>query len=128
MKQSQAGFTLVEGLVAASIVIVGFLGVAQLFPTGYSNITYGGNQTLATNYAQQKIERLKALSFDSINSDNCSNVGEPLDNGFSRSCVLTTSVGAGSLLGDLKKVQVSVTWPGGFRPGSTSVETLFTRQ
>jgi hypothetical protein len=126
--QAECGLSLVEGLVAAAIVAVAFIAISSLFPTGYSNITYGGNQTLATSYAQQKIEQLKSLSFDSIDATACANVCENLGNGFCRYCALPPPVGVGSLAGDLKKVQVTVTWPGQFRPGTLSVDTLFTRQ
>lgn len=127
VRADQRGLSLVEGLVAAALVAIAFVAVSNLFPVGYSNITYGGNQTLAANYAQQKIEQLKNLAFDSITTTTCSPTVENLGNGFSRSCVLTTNVGVGSLAGDMKKVQVTVTWPGEYRPGSLLVETLVTR-
>ncbi len=128
IRADERGLSLVEGLVAAALVAIAFVAVSSLFPVGYSNIYYGGNQTLAANYAQQKIEQLKNLSFDSINATNCSSSGENLGNGFSRTCTLTLSVGVvGSLQGDMKKVGVTVTWPDRYRPGSLSVETLFTR-
>ena len=111
---------------AATLVALAFVAVASLFPTAYSGITYGGNQTLGANYALQKIEQLRNLSYNSIDA-NCTNVSENLGNGFSRVCVLTTNVGVGSLAGDLKKVKVTVTWPGQYRPGSVSVETIFAR-
>ena len=115
-----------EGLVAATIVALACLAVASLFPTAYSNITYGGNQTLAANYAVQKIEQLKNLPFNSIDA-NCANVSENLGNGFSRLCVLTPNVGVSPLAADLKKVTVTVTWPDKYRPGSPSVQTIFAR-
>ena len=127
MGEAQRGFSVVEGLVAAALVAVAFLVISNLFPTGYSNITYGGNQTLAASYAQQKIEQLKNLSFDSIDATACANVCENLGSGFCRYCALTTSVGVGGLAADMKKVQITVTWPGQFRPGSLSVGTIFTR-
>ena len=124
------GFSLVEGLMGAALIALAFIAISNLFPTGYSNITYGGNQTIAANYAQQKIEQLKNLAFNSLDA-NCSNVAENLGNGFSRTCVLTTNVGAAGgtpdLRGDLKKVRVTVTFPGQFRPGTFSADTLFTR-
>lgn len=126
MRTYERGLSLVEGLVAATVVALAFLAVASLFPTAYSNITYGGNQTLAANYAMQKIEQLKNLPFNNINA-NCANVCEDLGNGFCRFCVVTPNVGVASLAGDLKKVQVTVAWPGQYRPGSLSVETMFTR-
>ncbi len=127
IRNSDKGFSLVEALVGAALVALAFMAISNLFPTGYSNITYGGNQSLATNYAQQKIEQLKDFSFDAINVTNCSNVCENLGNGICRYCLLVTNVGVGSLAGDLKKVQVRVTFPGQFRPGAFSAETIFTR-
>ena len=122
----ERGLSLVEGLVAAALVGLGFLAVLNLFPAAYSTITYGGNRTLAANYAMQKIEQLKNLSFDAIDA-NCANVCENLGNGFCRFCIPTLNVGVGSLQGDLKRVKVTVTWPGQGRPGSLSVDTVFTR-
>ena len=127
MRTNERGFSLVEGLVAATLVALAFLAVASLFPTAYSNITYGGNQTLAANYAVQKIEQLKNLPFNSIDTNICANVCESLGNGFCRFCVLTPNVGVSPLAADLKKVTVTVTWPGQYRPGSLSVETIFAR-
>ena len=127
LREGAPGLSLVEGLVAAALVTIAFVAVSNLFPVGYSNITYGGNQTLAANYAQQKIEQLINLSFDSITTTTCSNVCENLGNGFCRYCVVTSNVGVAPLAGDMKKVQVRVTWPGQYRPGSLSIDTLFTR-
>ncbi len=128
IRTNERGLSLVEVLVAATLVALAFIAVTSLFPTAYSNITYGGNETMAANYALQKIEQLKELSFNNIDA-NCSNVCQNLGNGFCRFCVLTTNVGVGTLSGDLKKVQVTVTWPnpGQYRPGTLSVETVFTR-
>jgi Tfp pilus assembly protein PilV len=127
MRTDERGLSLVEGLVAATVVALAFLAVASLFPTAYSNITYGGNQTRAANYAVQKIEQLKNLPFNSIDANNCPNVSENLGNGFSRLCVLTPNIGVSPLAADMKKVTVTVTWPGQYRPGSLSVETIFAR-
>lgn len=125
--RNEQGFSLVEGLIGAAVVALAFIAISNLFPTAYSNITYAGNQTLASSYAQQKIEQLKNLSFDAITTTTCASTSEDLGNGFSRSCLLITNVGVGSLAGDLKKVQVTVTFPGQFRPGTLSADTLFTR-
>ena len=47
----ERGSSLVEGSIAVALVGLGFLAVLSLFPTAYSTITYGANQTLAANYA-----------------------------------------------------------------------------
>ena len=137
----RGGFSIVEVLVAASLIGLGFLAVSTLFPTGYSNITYGGRITTAVAYAQQKIERLRAVAadttpgqgFTAINATNCSTTPETLADPqvpsitFTRTCTLTDNVGTAPLLGDLKKVRVTVTWVAQNRPGSVQMEELFTR-
>ena len=139
----QDGFSVVEALIAAALIGLAFLAVSNLFPTGYSNITYGGRTTTAVAYAQQKIEYLKAIAaytapgqgFNAINTTNCSTTPETLTDPlvptltFTRTCTLIPDVGAAPLLvaAELKKVRVTVTWAAQNRPGSVDMETLFTR-
>ena len=139
----QDGFSVVEALIAAALIGLAFLAVSNLFPTGYSNITYGGRTTTAVAHAQQKIEHLKAIAgytapgqgFNAINTTNCSTTPETLADPlvptltFTRTCTLIPDVGATPLLvaAELKKVRVTVTWAAQNRPGSVDMETLFTR-
>jgi len=138
---TKEGFTVLEALVAAGLVALGFVAVSTLFPTAYGNITYGGRTTNAVAYAQQQIEQLKAIAadispgqgFNAINAANCSGnpvtLADPLVPSitFTRTCTLTSNVGTAPLQGDLKKVRVTVTWAAQHRPGSTQMEALFTR-
>ena len=137
----QDGFSVVEALFAAALIGLAFLAISTLFPTGYSNITYGGRITTAVAHAQQKIEQLKAIAadttpgqgFNAIDATNCSItpviLADPLvpTITFTRTCTLTTNVGTAPLAADLKKVRVTVTWAAQNRPGSVDKETLFTR-
>jgi Tfp pilus assembly protein PilV len=137
----QDGFSIVEALFAAALIGLAFLAISTLFPTGYSNITYGGRITTAVAHAQQKIEQLKAIAadttpgqgFNAIDATNCSItpviLADPLvpTITFTRTCTLTTNVGTAPLAADLKKVRVTVTWAAQNRPGSVDKETLFTR-
>ena len=122
----ERGLSLVEGLVAAALVGLGFLAVLSLYPSAYSTLSYAGNEILAAQYAAQKIEQLKPLVFSAIDA-NCVNSCENLGSGFCRSCALTINAGTGSLVGDLKRITVTVTWTAQTRPGTLSVDTLFTR-
>jgi len=137
----QDGFSIVEALFAAALIGLAFLAISTLFPTGYSNITYGGRITTAVAHAQQKIERLKAIAadttpgqgFNAIDATNCSTTPEILADPlvptitFTRTCTLTPNVATAPLAADLKKVRVTVTWAAQNRPGSTQMEALFTR-
>ena len=138
----QDGFSVVEALIAAALIGLALLAVSTLFPTGYSNITYGGRTTTAVAYAQQKIEYLKAIAaytapgqgFNAIDAV-CNAPEPPLTDPlvptitFTRICTLTPDVGAAPPLvaAELKKVRVTVTWAAQNRPGSVDMETLFTR-
>ena len=139
----QDGFSIIEAFFAAALIGLAFLAVSNLFPTGYSNITYGGRATTAVAHAQQKIEHLKAIAaytapgqgFNAINTTNCSTTPETLADPlvptltFTRTCTLAPDVGAAPPLvaAELKKVRVTVTWAAQNRPGSVDMETLFTR-
>lgn len=57
------GFSLLELLVSASILVIGILGALIAFPTSYQNFGHGGRVVQATNLAQQKIEQLRNGSF-----------------------------------------------------------------
>jgi len=135
------GFSIVEALFAAALIGLTFLAIFTLFPTAYGNITYVGRTTTAVAYAQQQIEQLRAIAaditpgqgFNAINAANCSTAPVTLVDPvmptltFTRTCTLTTNVGAAPIVEDLKRVHVTVTWAAQHRPGSTQMEALFTR-
>ena len=64
------GFTLLEVLVGAAVLSVGLLGMAAMFPTGYTNITQAGKMTMALTAGRQILEDISTLPFDNINSLN----------------------------------------------------------
>ena len=57
------GFSVVEVLVAASILIVALLGITTALPTGYNNVDRSGKDTVATNLAQQRVELLRNSAY-----------------------------------------------------------------
>jgi len=63
-KQSQAGFTLVELLVAVVILAVGLLGLAQLQVTAIKTNSQSATKTAATSLAQQAIEQVMSWDAD----------------------------------------------------------------
>ncbi|HXH23784.1 MAG TPA: hypothetical protein VNI78_00960 [Vicinamibacterales bacterium] len=60
---SDGGSTLVEVLVATLIMIVGVLGIAQLFTLSIGNNLSARSNTFATMLAEQKLEQLRALTW-----------------------------------------------------------------
>ncbi len=109
-KPRTAGFSLIEVLVAALILMVAIAGLLSAFPVGYRDIMYGGRVSQAVELAQQQLEALKAGTFPPSGGT-----------GTSGAYTLTwtvTSVGFGASSGDLVKVDVTVNWPQMNRPGS----------
>jgi type II secretory pathway pseudopilin PulG len=53
------GTTLIEILVVIVIFLVGILAVAQIFPKGFRILIYGRNESVATQFARDQVERLE---------------------------------------------------------------------
>ncbi len=68
--RSKRGFSLLEVLIGATVLAVGLLGVASMFPVAYLNVDSGGKLTGATALAQSFIEQLRTLAvIDPANFD-----------------------------------------------------------
>jgi len=57
------GLTLVEVLLAATILAIGLLGILTAFPTSYLDVVGSGAQSKAVSYARQQMEILKNQFF-----------------------------------------------------------------
>ncbi len=64
------GFTLIEVLVAISILTIGILGIAGLMGTAVKSASYSQAMTQATNLAQGRIEALQEIDFNNIQSSD----------------------------------------------------------
>jgi type II secretory pathway pseudopilin PulG len=62
----QAGFTLIEALIAIVIIIFGLIGITNLFMVAASSNTVANQGTAATAAASQLLERLKAVPFTTL--------------------------------------------------------------
>jgi type II secretory pathway pseudopilin PulG len=65
--KQQSGLSLIEIMVAFSILVVAFTGLVQSFPFGLSINKAAENATIASYLAQGKIEELISLGYDNIN-------------------------------------------------------------
>jgi len=74
------GFTLVEVLVAAMILVVALVGMATMFPLGYRQIADAGRMTIAVTGARHILEDMGTLPFPAIDpSTTCANPPGNLD-------------------------------------------------
>lgn len=82
----KGGFSLIEIMISASILAVGLLGLAAIFPVAYLNVDSGGKQTEASALSQSFIEQLRtigannfdamagpfpAIGFNGLDTTNC---------------------------------------------------------
>lgn len=59
-KNGQNGFSLLEVVIAMSILSIGLLGVIGFFETGFKALRAGNRQGLAARLAQDKMEELRS--------------------------------------------------------------------
>ena len=65
--KNKKGLSLIEIMVAFSILVVAFIGLVQSFPFGLAINKSGENATIASYLAQAKIEELASLGYSNIN-------------------------------------------------------------
>lgn len=125
----QNGISLIETLIALTILIIGVLAIVQLFPLGLKASQQAKNITLATNLAQAKIEEIISEEYDQV---SIGNAYEPsLGNDFSNYSRLTivqyVDQNLNQIIEDqgLKKVEVQVGLTDQFS-GNTVTTTLTT--
>lgn len=70
----EAGFTLVEALIAVVILIFGLMAITNLFLLGTSSNSVANQSSAATSAAAETMERLKSATFSTLSA------GGDLDN------------------------------------------------
>ena len=101
-KLYQKGFSLIELMVAVVILAMAIFGIFQAYSVGFMGMADARDRTVATNYAQEKMEEIKNKSFYSIGSE--SPAAYISDTKFKREVTVDDSIA------DLKKVTTVVSW------------------
>jgi prepilin-type N-terminal cleavage/methylation domain-containing protein len=127
---AQAGFSVIELMVALTILGIGILGLANVFPLGSQTQVKDRLRTSGADLAQQKMEQLRMLpwSHSELNDGTHPNSsGETLtlteEGTFNRRWIVTTQAGTFS---DMKLVTVRVRWTA-LRPDSVELVSYFRR-
>lgn len=117
-----AGFTLVEIIVAITVVAVGLLGVFQVLSTTVVTNADGRNRSLATRYAMQRLEEVRNTPFIALTSQSATQDSYlwALSRDATWERRVTTPVGTTNL----RAVLVTVRWTSGKQPQSISLGTL----
>ena len=131
------GFTLIEVLVAISILTIGMIGVAGLAGTAWRALNLGQEMSQAVNLAQDRIEALQMVPFENLELTDVVCIGPagppnrpqytctpasavvPLGNrqytwSYTVTHIDLDANGIASPIRDgFKRVDVTVTWPSG---------------
>ena len=110
------GFTVVEVLIAAAILLVALLAVADMLPTSSTNVDEGGRISIAVALAQQTLEVVKNSAFPPA-AGNCPG---PVPTSFT--CSLAVSL-SGTAPNQLATIAVTTTWRNSQRSGNVSLVT-----
>ena len=113
------GFTVVEVLIAAAILLVALLAVADMLPTSSTNVDEGGRISNAVALAQQTIEVVKNSAFPPV-AGSCPG---PVPTSFT--CSLAVSL-SGTAPNQLATITVTTTWRNSQRSGTVSLVTAIT--
>ena len=106
-EKSEAGFTIVEAIIAISLLAVGFLAIANMQIMAMKGNSSARWQTQQTTHAQDKMEELMALAYTHADLDPAGgthNETNPPDN-----FTITWTVANNTPVPDTKLITVTVT-------------------
>ena len=116
-----------EVLIAGTVVVVGFLALATMFPTGYATVTKSGIQSRGLALAQQGIEVLRnqaatQTGYNSISGTACPpSITVPAGYACTQNVVPDPTVNGTQVTG-AKQVTVTVTLPSAGTPTSQPIQ------
>ena len=94
----RGGFSLVEVMIALVLLAIGMLAFAGLEVVAIRNMTFSKDYGRANTYAQQKVEEMKGMAWNSLQAGS-----DTLEGRFTRTWTVTTQ-------GDMRTAQVTVNW------------------
>jgi type IV pilus assembly protein PilV len=133
----QEGFTLIELMVALTVLLIGLLGIMGIVTVSLKNSSYSRHGTEAAILAEDKLEELRTqtnlaigalpteVTLDATGAVN-SNPGQGI---YTRSA--TVNLNTGSTFGDYLEIQVTVSWAEGTESDNTASTrsiTLYTER
>jgi len=106
------GFTVIEAFVACSILAVCLLSAGLAIYTQFPFINQDREKVIAALSAQEEIEKIRGLPFDTILGINASWVAANLPSGFAYLTNPTCTVALDAIYGDsnIQRISVTVSW------------------
>ena len=108
MKLSEKGIGMIEILIAMLIFGIGITAAIRTLPLGNKAASRARNLTMSTNLAQEKIEELMSITYDSadLSAGDHTDPDNPLERIFTR----TWSVTDDTPLSEMKQIDVTVSY------------------
>ncbi|MBI4537843.1 MAG: prepilin-type N-terminal cleavage/methylation domain-containing protein [candidate division NC10 bacterium] len=113
------GFTLVEVLVAMTVLAVGLLAISGMVPTAYTNISMSGVDTRGIGFAQERLDQLRLEPWTSTALTAGSHTDTAPASGYTRSYLVEDN----APMSGVKRLTVTVT---GYRGRQVILQTLIT--
>ena len=117
---SERGVTLLELLVAMTLLAIALVGLAASFPLSMYGVASGGYQTSATLFGQQCLDIAKNVPWTSVTGTNLDTWCPSPGGGFTRTTTATTS-------GTTKTVSIVINSPLPTGINSTTLTTILTQ-
>jgi Tfp pilus assembly protein PilV len=116
--RQEAGFTVVEVLVAAFILVIGVVGVSGAFSVAFTDVVASSGESKATAYARQQLEVLKNQPYANVRAQIGAWVNDTPEADFQRSW--RADLVAGTLPpNEVLTITVTVIWRQGWGRSKT---------
>lgn len=102
-RSNLSGFSLIELMVAVTILAMAIFGIFNAFSSGWMGMANARDRTVATNYAREAMENVKNMDFELVTHVNLG-ASEPVGAKFTRVIVVTEESA------NLKKIDTKVSW------------------
>ena len=116
-RKNERGFTLVETAISMVVMMIAGLAVSSLFVFSTQNNVGGNERALAMAVAQQQMEQLRSLSFDStsLNAGTTTTTVTTSDRDYTVVKAITDEVNPNNSVKQLRRITITVTPQGGAR-------------
>jgi prepilin-type N-terminal cleavage/methylation domain-containing protein len=116
-RKNERGFTLVETTISMVVMLVAGLAVSSLFVFSTQNNVGGNERALAMAVAQQQMEQLRSVSFDStlLNAGTTTSTVRSSDRDYTVVKAITDDINPNNSVKQLRRITITVTPVGGSR-------------
>ena len=116
-RKNERGFTLVETTISMVVMMVAGLAVSSLFVFSTQNNVGGNERALAMAVAQQQMEQLRSVSFDStlLNAGTTTSTVRSSNRDYTVVKAITDEVNPNNSVKQLRRITITVTPVGGAR-------------